>query len=286
MIDPGFLDELDRFTTSIARDTHARRQGDRESPAVGEGLTFADFRQYAPGDEPRRVDWKLYARTQELYVTQYEEERQASVHVLLDASGSMDFGEGETHKFEFGAKLGLGAAYLAARDHEQFRFSTVAEHLERFDRSRSSRGEVLRLIDRCNDCVPEGPAALGDSLEAYRHSLDTTSLVLVVSDFLDAPEAIRDGVAALGDHDVVLAHVLAPEERDPPASGDTVFAETETGRTLRTYFGGDVAREYEERLADHVDDVAATAHELGARHVEVDTGRPFFDVFADLWVTD
>jgi uncharacterized protein (DUF58 family) len=92
VIDPDFLDELRRFDASLDRRADDLRQGEQESPNLGEGLTFADYRRYSPGDDIRLVDWRLYARTEEYYIKQFEEERNLTVHVLLDASGSMGFG--------------------------------------------------------------------------------------------------------------------------------------------------------------------------------------------------
>ncbi|MFB6080685.1 MAG: DUF58 domain-containing protein, partial [Haloferacaceae archaeon] len=91
-IQPDFLDELDRFDTSMDRPTTEVRRGEQRSPSVGEGLTFSDYRRYAPGDDTRLIDWHLYARTEEYFVKQFEEERNLTVHVLLDASASMDYG--------------------------------------------------------------------------------------------------------------------------------------------------------------------------------------------------
>jgi uncharacterized protein (DUF58 family) len=250
---------------------------------VGEGLTFSDYRRYSPGDEPGRVDWKLYARTEELYVKEFEEERQATVHVLLDRSRSMDYGAGPANKFEFGAKLGLGFAYLTAREHDEFRFSVVGDGVERLDGGRSSRGEVLALADRCNDLDPAGEAAFADALRAYAGTIRSKSLVVVVGDFLVDRDALEAGLGALADNDVVCAHLLAPGERDPPATGDTVFEAVESDRSLRTYFGRRLAGRYRERLADHVEAVAATCQRVGARHERVDTGGDFFETFGSLW---
>lgn len=283
MIDPGFLEELDRLDDALVRRAEALRSGERASPAVGEGLTFSDHRRYSPGDEPGRIDWKLYARTEELYVKQFEEERQATVHVLVDESASMGFGEGAADKFEYGAKLGLGFAYRVAREHDEFRFSTFGREPERLDGGPSGRGEVLRLVDRCNEREPAGRGAVGEALTAYADAIRSRALVVVVSDFLAEPTEVEAGLAALADSDVVLAHVVAPGERDPPVTGDAVFEALETDEQLRTYFGRRLADRYRDRLEAHQGAIQDVARELGARHELVDTGAPFFESFADLW---
>ena len=283
-IDPGFLAELDRFDSSLQRTSVSVRQGEQESPRVGEGLTFSDYRRYAPGDDIRLVDWKVYGRTEEFFIKQFEEERSLTVHVLLDASASMDFGEGDANKFEYAAKLGLGFAYLTAEEHNDFRFSTFGRELDRLDGGRSNRGEVLGLVDRLNEIEPAGETDFPAICEAYADRIDTRSLVLVVSDFLSPADEVEAGLAALSRNEVVLGHVLAPGERDPEVAGDVVFEEPETGEELRTYFGGRRVEGYRSRLQDHLDEVAARSDAFRADHHLVDTGEDFFESFGDLWL--
>ena len=283
-IDPDFLDELDRLDATLDQQTAARKKGEHMSPNVGEGLTFSDYRRYAPGDDTRLIDWRLYARTDELFVKQFEEERNLTVHVLLDASGSMDYGEGDRHKFEFGAKLGLGFAYLTAEEHNEFRFSTFREHPDRLDAGGSNRGEVLGLIERLNAVDPDGDEDFEAAFEAYAASIRSRSLVVIVSDFLGDLDALETGIAALSRNDVLLVHVLAPEELAPDAGGDTIFEDPETDLTRRTYFGGRLATRYRDRLEAHVDGVADRAAELQATHATVRTDEDFFDAFVSLWV--
>jgi len=292
MIDPEFLDELARFEAGLDRRVESRIQGQQRSQSVGEGLTFSDHRRYSPGDDTGRVDWRVYARTEELYIKQYESERNLTVHVLIDASASMDYGdrgdpdasEQGTHKFETAAKLGLGFAALFAEEHNDFRVSLLGDTAERIDRGPSTSGEVLRLIDVCNERALSGRTDFQHACEDYAATIDSKSLVLVVSDFLDDPDAIEAGLSAIPRSNLTLARVLSPDERDPPARGETIFEDPEEGTSLRTYFGTNVARKYRDRLDDHLAAVEAIADRQGARHVPVDTGDDFFDSFADVWI--
>ena len=284
MIEPDFLDELDRFDASLKQRTTALARGEQQSPSVGEGLTFSDYRRYSPGDDTRLLDWRLYARTDELFIKQFEEERNLTVHVLVDASGSMDFGEGDRDKFEFGAKLGLGYAYLVAEAHDDFRFSIFRERPERLDTGKSTRGEVLGLVDRLNEVVAGGEADFSTALSEYAASIQSRSLVVVVSDCLGDLDGLETGLAALARNEVVLAQVLSPEELDPEATGDTVFEDVESELTRRTYFGGRLAETYRDRVRGFVDDVSSRAHDLGVTHAQVATDEDFFEAFSKVWV--
>ena len=285
-IEPTFLDELDRFEAALDRETAALRQGEQQSPRVGEGLTFSDYRRYSPGDDTRLIDWKLYGRTEEFYIKQYEEERNLTVHVLVDASASMDYGEGNAHKFEYGAKIGLGFAYLTAEEHNDFLFSTFRERAERLDTGRSNRGEILGVIDQINATQPSGETDLEEVLSAYADRIRTRSLAVVVTDCLADPETIASGVSALArdDVDVLVVRPVAPDERDPDVVGDALFVDPETADERRSYFSGSFAQQYRSRLDAHIEAVDDRLAELGAECVVVDTGEDYFDSFANVWL--
>jgi uncharacterized protein (DUF58 family) len=283
-IDPDFFAELERFDASLKRISEDVQQGEQESRSVGEGLTFSDYRRYSPGDDTRLIDWRVYARTEEFYVKQFEEERNLTVHVLVDTSASMDFGEGDAHKFEFGAKLGLGFAYLTVEENNDFRFSTFLDRPTRLDTGRSNHGDLLRVVDLLNETELAGSADLVGALEEYASTIHSRSLVVVVSDFLTDPDDVEAAVAALEDNDVMLVQTLAPAELDPDVTGDTIFEDPESGDSRRSYFGGTLAGQYHDRLASHVEAVADRATTLRADHVLVNTGSDFFDAFADVWV--
>ncbi|MFB6196130.1 MAG: DUF58 domain-containing protein, partial [Haloplanus sp.] len=222
----------------------------------------------------------------EFFIKQFEEERNLTVHVLLDASGSMDFGEdgdGET-KFEFGAKLGLGYAYLIAEEHDDFRFSTFRTRTERLDTGTSTRGEVLALVDRLNETVPDGETDFRTALEEYAASIRSRSLVVVVTDCIGDLDGLETGLASLAQNEVVLVQVLSPTELDPDVGGDTIFEDAESDLTRRTYFGGRLADRYRERVDTFVDDVSERAQDLRITHSLVTTDEAFFDAFSSVWI--
>lgn len=285
-IEPDFLDELGRFTAALNRQTTSIRQGDQQSPQVGEGLTFSDYRRYSPGDDTRRIDWKLFARTEEYFIKQYEEERSLTVHLLVDTSASMDYGDASSHKFEHAAKFGLGFAYLISEENNEFRFCTFRDRVDRIDTGQSNRGELLSLIDQLNGVTPEGRADFESSLQAYSKRIRSRSLVVVFSDCLADPEELEAAIGAIArnDADVLLVRVVAPAERDPGVVGDVLFADPESDEERRSYFSGSLAETYRSRLDAHIDSVSDRVTALGGDHVLVDTGREYFDSFASIWL--
>lgn len=283
MITPEFLDEIEAFATARKRRISSIFQGEQVAQTVGEGLTFKDYRPYAPGDDTRLIDWKVYARTDDLFIKQYEAERNLTVHVLLDESASMGFGEGETNKYDYAAKLGLGFSYLTAAEGNDFRFAVFGESAERLDSGRSNRGTVLELIELLNERTPEAETDFVASFEEYAATIHTKSLVLVASDCLTDPETFGEALDALATHHLVVAGVLTPEEWDPPAAGDTRFEDVESPQQLRTYFGSRLRDRYRDRLTAHITAVSDECQDRGAVYIPIDTGDGFFESFTRVW---
>ena len=119
MITTEFLDELSRFNLVVQKRVTSNYIGPRKSIAAGRGLTFKEHRPYAPGDDIRLIDWKVFARTDDLHIKTFEEERNLTVHSIIDTSASMGFGK-PVSKFDYAAMLGVGFGYLAMRENEKF----------------------------------------------------------------------------------------------------------------------------------------------------------------------
>src|SRR3989344_7621446 len=125
MIDPSFLGELKKFSLIVNKRVTSKYVGQKRSIAVGSGMIFKDYRIYAPGDDFKNIDWKVYGRTDDLIVKTFEEERNMEVHIIMDISKSMDFGR-KISKFDYAAMIGVGYAYLAMNDNAKFKFSTFS----------------------------------------------------------------------------------------------------------------------------------------------------------------
>jgi len=283
-IDPDFLYELERFESEMKRQVNDIFQGETETKETGEGLIFADHRKYTPGDDTRRIDWNLYARSGEHYIKRFEEERNMTVHVLVDASGSMDYGEDEKNKFEYGAKIGLGYAYLTAAENNDFKFSQFVERPERVDSGASNRGEILSLIDFLNFSHPDGKADFGEALTEYASAIGSRSFIVIVSDFLGDIEGIKEGIDALSTNQLRLVNVLSSDELELPTRGDTIFEGIEIDFETRTFISNRTKSKYEKRLRNHLNEVEEHAKSRNADHVLVNTSKDFFDEFARAWV--
>src|SRR3989338_6806523 len=162
MIKTDFLNQLDRFHLVVKKRVTSNYVGPRKSAATGRGLAFKEHRIYAPGDDIRLIDWRVFARTDNLYIKTFEEERNLTAHVIMDSSASMGFGSPIT-KFDYAAMLGVGFGYLAMRENEKLQFSTFNEKLEVFQ-SRRGMSQLASIVFHLNSTKTEGTSKMLDSM--------------------------------------------------------------------------------------------------------------------------
>ncbi|MFO8016131.1 MAG: DUF58 domain-containing protein [Candidatus Woesearchaeota archaeon] len=277
MIDTSFLDELRRFSLIIRKRVTSKYTGEKKSLAEGRGLVFKDHRVYAPGDDIRLIDWKVYARTDDLYVKRYEEERNLVVHIIIDSSASMNFGK-RIKKFEYASMIGVGFAFLAMKDNEKFQFATFSEGLQTF-RPEKGMSQVASMVMHLNESKPSGHSMIHESIMRYKRHINSRSLIILISDFLINAEEIKNALYRLGGHDIKAVQVLDPVERNFDLEGDMKLKDSETDEQLKTHISPRLQKEYQQRMDAHVNDIADTCTRLGADFYTVTTDTPIFDAF-------
>ncbi len=279
-IDLGFLHKLDRMSLIVNKRLTSNYVGERKSVATGRGLIFKDHAMYSPGDDFRAIDWKVLARLDKLFVKRYEEERNLTVHVIIDYSGSMAFG-GRTKKYEYADMLGLGFCYMAMKHNEKFVVSTFADRLEVFKPKRG-RSNLMRVLDYLNTKKPKGLSKFESSLAAYKKRINTKSYVVILSDFLYDPAEIKNAILRYRDHTVVLIQVLDKTETELDIEGDFKLIDAETEDTLRTFISPYARKNYLEQLADHQAKIKKACDEIGAKFFVFSTEYPIFDAFYEV----
>lgn len=280
MIKTDFLRQLDRFSLIINKRITSNYIGDRESRDTGRGLIFRDHTIYEPGEDFRSVDWKVYGRTDKLFVKRYEEERNLTVHVVVDFSASMGFGT-HTTKAEFAGMLGVGFAYLAMKNNERFVLSTFSDGLEVF-KARRGRAQLASMLDYLNKKKPKGVSNLDASLANYKKMIDSRSYVVIISDFLYPVEEIERALFRFKHHEVVLIQVLDEMERDLKLEGDFRLQDLETDEEMRTYINPFGRKQYHEMLEKHIAEIKRACDAVGAKFYSANTGQNVFDVFYDI----
>jgi len=249
--------------------------GMHRSPFFGFSQEFAEYKAYAEGDDPRFVDWNVYARTERTYIKRYLGETNTRLVILLDSSASMGYGSGAVTKLQYGKFLAATLAYLATRQHDAVGLivfdDDVRDHRPPSSRPGHLQG-VLHAIDRAG--AGEG-TDLSRPIERFREFEKGRGLVAVISDFYCDAEAFVKGVQPLAyqGQDVVLFQLLDPEELNPKMRESALLEDMESGETMEVspMFMGS---RYKARIKAHVDGLKRAAIGAGADHELVDVTQP------------
>src|SRR3989338_3703020 len=277
MINTQFLDQLTRFNLVVNKRVTSNISGPRRSVAAGRGLTFNDYRIYAPGDDIRMIDWRVYARTDNLYIKVQEEERNLTVHIIIDCSASMGFGK-PLSKFDYASMIGVGFAYLALRDNEKFQFSTFADSLEIFQPKRGM-SHLAAMVQHLNSIKPKGFSKLKDTVMQYKKVIGTKSMLVVISDFLVNIEEIREAFYTLGEHEIKIIQVLDRVEKELKMEGDMKLVDSETKGMLRTFISPRLRMQYQQQLDEHCARIEEICNRLNMDYNLAVTDTSIFDTF-------
>jgi uncharacterized protein (DUF58 family) len=211
------------------------RAGRHSSVLKGASVEFRDHRDYVQGDSLRHLDWKVFGRSERYYIKQFQEETSLRVHLVLDASASMDFKHsGKITKFEFARELAAQAAYLANHQQDSVGLIIYDDEVRRWLPAKGGSRHVRHFLEALGSHQPGGRTDTGKALEALAEGMARRGLVLMMSDLLDDPEAVFRALAHFRrrGHDVVLIQVLDPAELDLPFDGVSDFIDMETGERL------------------------------------------------------
>ncbi len=279
MITTEFLSGLDRFNLIMRKRVTSKYAGSRPSIMTGRGATVKDHRIYAIGDDFRAIDWKVYARTDNLYIKKYEEERNLVVHVIIDSSASMSYGK--PTKFEYASMLGIGFAYIAMRGNEKFQYATFSNGISIFQPKRGL-SHLAGMVDLLNSTKPQGISNFAEAMAAYKKALGTRAMILVISDFLFDADNVKQGLYQLGNNDIKLIQVLDPSERKLAIEGDLKLKDLETNVEMKTYMSSKMKSEYQRKLEQHMQSLDQTSTAMKASFHVATTDTSIFDTFYEI----
>lgn len=277
MIDTSFFKELDRFSFMVRKRVSTAYSGSRRSILKGRGMEPVSYREYTQGDDFKTIDWKVYGRTEKLYVKEFEEEKSLTTHILLDTSKSMDF----RNKFEYSAMLALGFAYLVTKDNEKFAVAPFGEEIT-ITKPKRGRKYLSMTIDLLNSAQLIGKTRFDYCMEKYASVIRSRSLVFVISDFMADVDAIRNSIFRLADNELVLIQVLDPLEKSLDLGGEAKLIDLETDAKMDIYTSPRLREQYQQRLNDHIARIKETCMTVGADFHTVTTDKPVFDAIFEV----
>ena len=275
LLHPEVLAALSNLELVARAAVHGFLNGLHRSPFFGFSQEFAEYRMYSEGDDPRFVDWNVYARTERTYIKRYLGETNTRLVILLDASASMGYGSGAVTKLQYAKFLAAPLAYLAAQQHDAVGLIVFDEEVREHRAPSSRAGKlngVLHAIDRAS---PGTGTDLRVPFETFRQFERGRGLVVVISDFYCEPDAMLKGVQPLAyqGQDVVLFQLLDPEELEPELKESALMEDMETGESLEVspIF---MRSRYREKIQEHVQELKDCASGAGADHALIKITDP------------
>jgi uncharacterized protein (DUF58 family) len=273
---PEILAEVARFDLKARFLVEGFLAGLHRSPFKGASVEFSDYRRYVPGDDPKTLDWRVYARTNRYVVKRYEAETNLECHLVLDASGSMGYGTRAVTKLEYATYMAAALAYLMVAQRDAVGLITLGPSFGPVVRPRSKRTHVARLLQILSRIRAEGQADLAAQLHAVAGLLPKRGLVIVLSDLLAEPGLLLDALRHLRfqGHDVVVFHILDEAEATFPFSRLARFCDVETGKTV-TAEPRVVRQAYLRELAARIENYRTECLRHRIDYMQVDTSTTF-----------
>lgn len=238
----ALLQRIRRIEISTRRAVQDRLQGSYHSVFKGRGMAFSEVRAYSPGDEVRTIDWNVTARTGHLHVKRFVEERELTVMILCDLSGSTDFGSRERTKAEVAAEIAALLAFSAVANGDRVGLVLFTDRVEKFVPPRKGRRHALRLLSEILRFRPEGRAtSISAPLEFLRRALKRSAVAFLLSDFQEGGASGAPGPfpferalrIAARKHDLVPIRLTDRREGELPAAGLAWIEDPETGAVIR-----------------------------------------------------
>lgn len=276
MIPATMLRQLDRLSLVSRRRQVVQLHGERRGRSRGSSLEFNDYRGYVAGDDIRRVDWNLYGRSQELFVKQFEDERALGLHLLIDVSRSMDFGE--PNKLRFAAQLVAALAYVGLVGISRVTVGALRDDAEIVFGPSVGRSRFPALVNALGALEGRGETDLARAAGSFWQRQRASGLAVLVSDLLSP--TWQDGIRSLVSHrdEVVVLHTLAPDELEPTPAEEVRLIDRETGRALEARLDRAALDRYHQRLSQWCSDVEAYCLRSGIRYQRLSTGLPLDEV--------
>lgn len=274
LFDEPTLRKLEQLTLVADQVRVGMLKGDRRSKKRGSSVEFADYREYVRGDDLRRLDWNVFARLERPFIKLLEEEEDLAVHILVDASASMDWPTDEAHnKFTFARRLAGALAHIGLATGDLLTVSLLSGDGRKWGPFRGQQNS-LRVFQFLESGTASGRTDLNISLRDYALRGRRAGLLFLISDLL-SPNGYQDGVRALQarGYEVGILHTLSPDEVEPPLAGDLKLVDVETGADAEITLDHATRTRYQTRLREWQTEIATFCQNRAIHYVPITTDQ-------------
>ena len=256
--------------------------GVHRSRSKGFSVEFEEHREYSPGDEIRRIDWKALGKFDRYFIKEYEDETNLRAYLLVDSSGSMDYASDGVTKFDYGCTLAASLAYLILRQQDAAGVVTFSDHIESFIPPKAKRDYLIQILHALENRGPAGETNVGKILEEIAGQIKRRGLVVLVSDLLDEPEQILQGLRLFRfkGNDVIVFHLLDPAELDLPFDGNILFEDLEEANLRVVADPRAIRKTYREVVAEFTSRMRQGCHDNIIDYQLISTTTPLDQALA------
>ncbi len=274
-IDPAALMQLQSLELRARHVVQGFMMGLNRSPYHGFSVEFTEYRQYTQGDDPRHLDWRLFARTDRYYIKRFEDETNLRCLLLLDASKSMNFGSIGYRKSDYARTLAATLGYFLSTQRDAVGLATFAAEIEDYIPPRYRSGHLHRLMVSLEKAAEGGTTHLARPLIQIAERLNKRGMLVLMSDLLAPLETLEESLGSLTvrGQDVIVFHILDPEELKFDFSDPELFVDLETNHKL--YVDPSAVRgEYLQRFGEHLSAIESICSRLGLVYHRLSTDTP------------
>jgi|UniRef100_A0A7C6EDJ4 uncharacterized protein (DUF58 family) len=250
--------------------------GLHRSPFKGFSVEFAEYRQYMPGDELKRIDWKVYAKTDRFYIREYQEETNLRAYLLLDTSGSMSYASDKISKLEYASYLAASLAYLLLKQKDSVGLVPFDTKIKKYIPPRQSGAHLSVLLATLDKIQPGGETDLAQTFHQLAEKIYRRGLVIILSDLFDAKEKVLKALRHFRHrkHEVLVFQILDRNEIDFAFSAPLVLKDLETAKEL-TIDPRPIRKEYQKTFEDFFNDFRRRCRESRIDYHLITTDMPF-----------
>jgi uncharacterized protein (DUF58 family) len=250
--------------------------GIHRSRSKGFSVEFEEHREYSPGDEIRRIDWKALGKFDRYFIKEYEDETNLRAYLLLDTSASMDYASDGVTKFDYGCTLTASLAYLILKQQDAAGLVTFSNRIEAFIPPKSKRDYLTQILNALESRGPGGETNVGKILEEIAGQVRRRGMIILISDLLDEPEAILKGLRLFRfkGNDVIVFHLMDQAELDLPFDGNTLFEDLEEVNLKIVADPRAIRKAYRHVIEEFTDKVRKQCHDYSIDYQLISTATP------------
>jgi len=277
ILTPKFISQLSGMELRARLIVEGFLVGMHRSPYHGFSVEFAEHRQYFPGDDISNIDWKVFGRSDRLYIKQYEEETNLKAYILIDASNSMGFKRaGEITKLEYASYLAAGLIYLMMNQQDATGLAIYDESIRRFFEPHLTYSYMKLLLAELSGLQANSKTSTATALSSLAERIKRRGLIIVISDFLDDTKSVITALKHFRHrkNEVIAFHLLDDAEINLDFPGDALFSDLETGEKISAQVSA-MRTAYKKSVSQFIHELKSKCFENDIDYTLISTSTPF-----------